>query len=109
MNVRSTRMWAISSAASNCFQRAGKGRALLQHRLIGTVNFCIVLLWPPLQNSIGGYSILPITCAELICFVYLCIYLPETHNRPVRKAPLVVNRKSTALVGAGERNRRAMV
>ena len=52
--------------------------------VIGNIlSFIQVIAWPPLQQVIGAYSFLPLIIGEVICFLFLFRYLPETKNLSV--------------------------
>ena len=52
----------------------------LNQFILSTSTFFIALLFPQLQNILNGFAFLPLTCAEILIFIVLFYYFPETRN-----------------------------
>ena len=67
--------------AQEIFTQGPRAQALaLNQFILSTSTFLIALLFPQLQNILNGFAFLPLTCAEILIFIVLFYYFPETRN-----------------------------
>ena len=67
--------------AQEIFTQGPRAQALaLTQFVLSTSTFIVALLFPHLQNIFHGLAFFPLTCAEVLIFIILIFYFPETKN-----------------------------
>ena len=63
------------------FTQGPRAQALaLNQFILSSSTFILALLFPQLQNVLNGFAFFPLTCAEVLIFIVLFFYFPETRN-----------------------------
>ena len=67
--------------AQEIFTQGPRAQALaLNQFILSTSTFLMALAFPQLQNVLNGFAFLPLTCVEILIFIILFYYFPETRN-----------------------------
>ena len=67
--------------AQEIFTQGPRAQALgLTQFVLATSTFIVALLFPQLQIALHGFAFLPLACAEILIFIILIVYFPETKN-----------------------------
>ena len=63
------------------FTQGPRAQALaLNQFILSTATFIVALLFPQLLIVLNGLAFFPLTCAEILIFIVLFFYFPETRN-----------------------------